>query len=130
MFRSILDFKDEFTDVTLFGNDSKDVNCFKVGDSKSGKGIKANKIILATASPYFRSKLKTCSELRFSLLSEEDLELMIRLIYKGEIEVDAAKLERCEEVIDLLSITIQRTLGRKMKPAAGTASEQSKLHLR
>ena len=95
-FKSVWTIKDEFTDVTLFGNDSKD-------------GIKAHKIILAAASPYFRDQLKTSDEIRLDLFSEQDLSEIIQLIYKGEVLVEFGRYKRLIKMIDFLSITIKRT---------------------
>jgi hypothetical protein len=105
--RNVWELKDEFTDVTLYGNDSKD-------------GINAHKIILATASPYFRSKLKTSTEIRFDHFNKKDLRGMIELIYKGEVQVDSEEVKRFEEMLNFLSITIQE---RKMKQKATSVLE-------
>ena len=105
--RNVWELKDEFTDVTIFGNDSKD-------------GINAHKIILATASPYFRSKLKTSTEIRFDQFNKEELRGMIELIYKGEVQLDSEKIKRFQEMLNFLSITIQE---RKMKQKATSILE-------
>ena len=95
-FKSVWTIKDEFTDVTLFGNDSKD-------------GIKVHKIILAAASPYFRDQLKTSNDLRLDQFSEQDLTEIIQLIYTGEILVESGRYKRLMKMINFLSITIKRT---------------------
>ena len=95
-FKSVWTIKDEFTDVTLFGNDSKD-------------GIKAHKIILAAASPYFRDQLKTRDEIRLDRFNEQDLAEIIQLIYTGEILVESERYKRLINIIKFLSITIKRT---------------------
>ena len=95
-FRSVWTIKDEFTDVTVFGYDSKD-------------GIKAHKIILAAASPYFRDQLKTRDEIRLDRFNEQDLAEIIQLIYTGEILVESERYKRLINIIKFLSITIKRT---------------------
>jgi hypothetical protein len=93
-FRSVWTIKDEFTDVTVFGYDSKD-------------GIKAHKIILAAASPYFRGRLKTSDEIRLDQFSEQYLTEIIQLIYTGEILVESGRYKRLINIIKFLSITIK-----------------------
>jgi hypothetical protein len=95
-FKSVWTIKDEFTDVTLFGNDSNN-------------SIKAHKIILAAASPYFRDQLKTSDEIRLDLFSEQDLSEIIQLIYTGEILVESGRYKRLINIIKFLSITIKQT---------------------
>ncbi len=106
---NIWKLKDEFTDATIFAN-----NC-KVG-------IKVHKFILAAASPYFRDKLKNRKTVRLTEFNEEDLQMLLEYIYKGNIQVGADKIERFQEKLKLLSIDIQTT-SRKQKISSETSSE-------
>jgi hypothetical protein len=91
--------RDEFTDATIFANNSKD-------------GIKVHKLILAAASPYLQRELKKSETVRLTQIDLEDLQLIIEYIYKGNIQIAADEFERFQEKAKLLSINI-RTTGRK-----------------
>jgi hypothetical protein len=91
--------KDEFTDATIFANDSKD-------------GIKVHKFILAAASPYLRKELMKSETVRLAQIDHKDLQLIIEYIYKGNIQIAADKFERFQEKAKLLAVNIGTT-GRK-----------------
>jgi hypothetical protein len=86
--------KEEFTDATIFAN-----NC-KIG-------IRVHKFILASASPYFRDQLKTRQTVRLPEFSQDDLQMILEYIYKGNIQIEADKFERFQEKAKLLSIDIR-----------------------
>jgi hypothetical protein len=88
--------RDEFTDATIFANNSKD-------------GIKAHKFILAAASSYLRRELKKSETVRLTQIDHKDLQLIIEYIYKGNIQIAADKFERFQEKAKLLSVNIGTT---------------------
>ena len=88
--------REEFTDATIFADNSK-------------FGIRVHKFILAAASPYFRVKLKKRRTVRLPEFSQDDLQMILEYIYKGNIQITADKFERFQEKAKLLSIDIQIT---------------------
>jgi hypothetical protein len=101
--------KEEFTDATVFANNCK-------------FGIKVHKFILAAASPYFREQLKNRQTVRLPKFSQDDLQMILEYIYKGNIQIEADNLKRFQEKAKFLSIDIPTT-SRKGKPSSETSSE-------
>jgi hypothetical protein len=104
--------RDEFTDATVFANNSKD-------------GIKVHKFILAAASSYLRKELKKSETVRLAKIDHKDLQLIIEYIYKGNIQIAADKFERFQEKAKLLSINIG-AIGRKEPANSKCISEPLK----
>jgi hypothetical protein len=103
--------REEFTDATIFADNSK-------------FGIRVHKFILAAASPYFRVKLKKRRTVRLPEFSQDDLQMILEYIYKGNIQITADKFERFQEKAKLLSIDIQITR-RKGNTSFETSLETS-----
>jgi hypothetical protein len=89
--------RDEFTDATIFAN-----NC-KVG-------IKVHKFILAAASPYLRIRLKNSQTVRLPEFSQDDLQMILEYIYKGNIQIETNNFERFREKAKELSIDVHKCL--------------------
>jgi hypothetical protein len=102
----------EFTDATVFANDSKD-------------GIKVHKFILAAASPYLRRELVKSETVRIAQIDHKDLQMIVEYIYKGNIQIGADKFERFQEKAKLLSVNIL-AIGRKEPANSKCISEPLK----
>ena len=83
---------DEFTDVVVVCGTST---------------VRAHKIVLAAASPLFKSKLMKKNKLRLKNLNQEEFESVIEFIYKGRLRICSQNYHpRFQEIAEQLSLTV------------------------
>ena len=68
--------------------------------------LRANKIILASVSDFFRTELETKSEIKVPGISGTELQSLLEFIYKGELTVAASDLKRFQQIAHQFSIEL------------------------
>jgi hypothetical protein len=68
--------------------------------------LRANKIILASVSNFFRTELETKSEIKVPGIGETELQSLLEFIYKGELTVAVNDLKRFQQIAHQFSIEL------------------------
>jgi len=119
-FKSLQTFQasDKFCDIVLKANNSTELSSGPMARNLNNK-IKAHKIVLASASPYFRAMLtsgyrdETFQEITLENINLETLSLIIEFIYKGKILVNennvfdllpASKMLQVDDIVNACCI--------------------------
>ena len=71
--------------------------------------VKSHKIILASASPFFRKELEDSNILSLPDIDKDEFERLLGFLYRGEAEVEAKHYQRFIEVARQLSVVSLRS---------------------
>ncbi len=113
---SLWELRDEFTDATIVCQNGK----FET---------KVHKIILASASPYFRDAFKISNVIHLSDVSNEEICSIVEYIYAGEITVNTNVSERFYDIARILSLKIAETSTEIQKSSPDQKKEENVMSL-
>ncbi len=96
-------------------------------NKKKKRSTECHKIVLASASPFFREELSkldksdTPNVLALPDIKKQEFEKILEFIYKGEVQIELKEYERFVEVAKLLSVTALKSY---YEPAEANAVEK------
>jgi hypothetical protein len=92
-----------------------DLTIFFGKNKKNKSSTECHKIVLASASPFFRDELDksdksdTPNVLALPDVKKKEFDKILEVIYKGEVQIESEEYERFVEVAKLLSVTVLKS---------------------